>query len=138
MTTLITGGAGFIGSRLALRLLADGEPVVILDNFNPYYDPEIKRENIAALGDQAIVIEGDIRDAGAVDALFAMHPITRVAHLAAMAGVRNSVEQGRLYADVNTGGTVTLMDAARKHDVSVFVCGSTSNVYGRTARVPFV
>ena len=138
MTTLITGGAGFIGSRLALRLLEQGEPVVVLDNFDPYYDPAIKRENIAALGDRAIVVEGDIRDEAAVEALFAAYPITRVAHLAALSGVRYSVERGRLYADVNTAGTVTLMDAARKHDVSAFVIGSTSNVYGQTARVPFV
>lgn len=138
MTTLITGGAGFIGSRLALRLLADGESVVILDNYNPYYDPAIKRENVAALNGRAVIVEGDIRDEETVNALFDAHPITRVAHLAAMAGVRTSVKQGRLYADVNTGGTVTLMDAARKHDVSVFVCGSTSSVYGQTARVPFV
>ena len=138
MTTLITGGAGFIGSRLALRLLADGEPVVILDNFDPYYDPAIKRENIDALGGTGIVVEGDVRDEAAVEALFAAHPITRVAHLAATSGVRYSVERGRLYADVNTAGTVTLMDAARKHGVSAFVLGSTSNVYGQTARIPFV
>ena len=66
------------------------------------------------------------------------HGITRVAHLAAMAGVRSSAEQGRLYADVNTSGTVTLLDEARKHDVSVFVLGSTSSVYGATKRIPFV
>lgn len=137
MTTLITGGAGFIGSRLALRLLADGEPIVILDNFNDYYDPRIKRENIAALGALPTVVEGDIRDEALVKQVFDQYSITRVAHLAGMASVRYSAERGRLYADVNTGATVSLMDEARKHDVSVFVFGSTSSVYGDTARVPF-
>ncbi len=137
MTTLITGGAGFIGSRLALRLVADGEPVVILDNFNDYYDPRIKRENVAALGGQAVVVEGDIRDEALVAQVFAEHRITRVAHLAGMSGVRYSAERGRLYADVNTGGSVVLLDQARRHDVSIFILASTSNVYGDTAPTPF-
>ncbi len=138
MATLITGGAGFIGSRLALRLIADGEPIVIIDNFDPYYDPQIKRENIAALGAAPVVIEGDIRDEALIERIFAEHPIQRVAHLAGMSGVRYSVDRGRLYADVNTGATVSLLDAARKHEVSVFVFGSTSSVYGNADRIPFV
>lgn len=138
MTTLITGGAGFIGSRLALRLLADGEPVVIIDNFNDYYDPAIKRSNIDALNGQAVVVEADIRDEAALEAIFAQHPIDRVAHLAAMANVRYSAERGRLYADVNTSASVSLLDMARKHNVSVFVLGSTSSVYGNTTQIPFV
>jgi len=138
MTTLVTGGAGFIGSRLALRLLALGDEVVILDNFNDYYDPRIKRENIAALGDKPVVIEGDIRDEALVERVFTDYSITRVAHLAALANVRYSAERGRLYADVNTSAAVSLMDTARKHPVSVFVLGSTSSVYGNTTRIPFV
>jgi UDP-glucuronate 4-epimerase len=138
MTTLVTGGAGFIGSRLALRLLDQGEPVIILDNFDPYYDPAIKRENIAAMGGKAAVIEGSICDAPLVESIFKQHAIDRVAHMAALANVRYSVERGRQYAEVNTGGTVTLLDEARKHGISVFVLGSTSSVYGQTARVPFV
>lgn len=146
MTTLITGGAGFIGSRLAARLLQAGEPVVVLDNFNDYYDPSLKRANIRALHELSpasaegllAVAEGDIRDEALVRQLFNERGITRVAHLAAMAGVRASAEQGRLYADVNTSGTVTLLDEARRHAVSVFVLGSTSSVYGITERIPFV
>lgn len=138
MTTLITGGAGFIGSRLALRLLDEGEPVVIIDNFNDYYNPDIKRGNINAMGGRAIVIEGDLRDTACIQQVFDTYPISRVAHLAAMAGMRYSAEQGRLYADVNTGATVTLLDTARKHNVEIFVLGSTSSVYGETARIPFV
>ncbi len=138
MTTLITGGAGFIGSRLALRLIAEGEPIVILDNFNDYYDPQIKRDNITALGGDPVVIEGDIRDEALIERVFEQHDITQVAHLAAMANVRYSTERGRLYADVNTSATVSLLDAARRHAVSIFVFGSTSSVYGNTERIPFV
>lgn len=138
MAVLVTGGAGFIGSQLALRLLDLGEDVVILDNFDDYYSPAIKRANIASLGDKPVVIEGDIRDEALVDRLFREHHITRVAHLAALAGVRASVNKGRLYSDVNTAGSVNLMDASRKYGVEVFVQGSTSSVYGHTTQVPFV
>lgn len=138
MTTLITGGAGFIGSRLGLRLLDQGESVIILDNFDPYYDPALKRANVAAMGEKAIVVEGSVCDEPLVASLFEQYPIDRVAHLGALANVRYSVERGRQYADVNTSGTVTLLDAARKHQVNVFVIGSTSSVYGQTARIPFV
>ncbi|MBI5669562.1 MAG: SDR family NAD(P)-dependent oxidoreductase [Chloroflexi bacterium] len=138
MTTLVTGGAGFIGSRLAARLLAQGQPVVILDNFDDYYDPAVKRANVAALNNQAVVVEADIRDRALVESLFDRHGINRVAHLAGLAGVRNSVEQGALYADVNTTGSVNLMDIARRRGVSIFVQASTSSVYGQATRIPFV
>ncbi len=138
MAVLITGGAGFIGSRLAAHLLTQGEQVIVFDNFNAYYDPTIKRQNVAALGDRVIVVEGDVRDQAAVDALFAVYPIRRVAHLAGMSNVRYSMDQGTLYSDVNTTGSVMLMDAARKHQVEAFVVASTSSVYGSTSRIPFV
>lgn len=137
MTTLITGGAGFIGSQLAAHLLQQGQPVVILDNFDDYYDPAIKRANVAALGQAPVVIEGDIRDRALVERLFDQHGITRVAHMAALAGVRNSVEQGPLYAEVNTVGSTTLMDIARRRGLHVFVQASTSSVYGQAKRLPF-
>lgn len=138
MTVLVTGGAGFIGSRLADRLLKMGQSVVIVDNFNDYYDSALKRANIAALSGSVQVIEGDIRDEALMARLFAEYGIRRVAHLAAMAGVRASVDQGRLYADVNTSASVTLMDLARRHDAEVFVQASTSSVYGNTDKIPFV
>lgn len=137
MTTLITGGAGFIGSRLAARLSQQGDPVVILDSFTPFYDPAIKHANLADLGPGAVVIEGDIRDTALVEKIFSEHKITRVAHIAALANVRRSIECGPEYADVNTTGTVGLMDIARKHSVSVFILASTSSVYGATTRIPF-
>ncbi len=137
MTTLITGGAGFIGSRLAMHLVSIGQPIVILDNFNDFYDPAIKRANIAGLGKDVPVIEGDIRDTALVTKLFNDFGITRIAHLAGLANVRRSIENGSLYADVNTTGSVNLMNIARKYPVTVFVQISTSSVYGNTNHIPF-
>ncbi len=137
MTTLITGGAGFIGSRLAARLIDAGEKIVILDNFNDFYDPAIKEANVAALGKDVPLVRGDIRDTELVTSIFKDHHITRVAHLAGLANVRKSIEFGDQYADVNTTGSVNLMNIARKFPVSVFVQISTSSVYGQTTRIPF-
>lgn len=138
MTTLITGGAGFIGSRLAALLMAQGEAVVLMDNFDDYYDPALKRARVAALAGNPPLVKADIRDESTVVRVFSEYKVTRVAHLAAMSGVRYSIENGRLYADVNTAGSVTLMNVARQHQVSVFVQASTSSVYGHATRVPFV
>lgn len=139
MAILVTGGAGFIGSNLARALLERGETVVALDNFNDYYDPAIKRRNAAQLaGYPALtLVEGDIRDAETVNALFARHGVRRVAHLAAMAGVRESVNQPALYLDVNLTGTLVLLEAARAHAAENFVFASTSSVYGKTEHLPF-
>jgi UDP-glucuronate 4-epimerase len=138
MSILVTGGAGFIGSHLASRLIHSGEEVVILDNFNDYYDPALKRANIATLKNKAVILDGDIRDEALVEKIFADYAIDRVAHLAGMASVRYSAERARLYADVNTTGSVTMMEAARKYPVKVFIQASTSSVYGNAERIPFV
>ncbi|MBN1286545.1 MAG: SDR family NAD(P)-dependent oxidoreductase [Anaerolineae bacterium] len=143
MTTLVTGGAGFIGSHLCAVLLEQGEAVVCLDNFNDYYDPAIKRANVARLasldspGGQFTLVEGDIRDVETVNAVFETHDVKRVVNLAAMANVRYSIERAPLYVAVNLNGAVNLMEAARRHSVEIFVQASTSSVYGTTAPVPF-
>jgi UDP-glucuronate 4-epimerase len=138
-TTLITGGAGFIGSMLADALLARGEQVICIDNFDPYYSPAHKRANVqeALKKPNYRLIEGDIRDTACIEQIFTENKIDRVAHLAALAGVRNSIKQAALYADVNVKGTINLLDAARDHEVSNFVLASTSSVYGETDQIPF-
>lgn len=140
MTYLITGGAGFIGSHLAAELLAHGQRVVAIDNFNDYYDPAIKRHNAARLSeyDNCVMVEGDIRDAELVKRLFAEYGVARVAHLAAMPGVRASVNQPGLYLDVNLTGTLNLLEAAKSAGIEQFVLASTSSVYGKTKTLPFV
>ena len=140
MTYLVTGGAGFIGRHVAEALLKRGDRVVVIDNFNDYYDPAIKRRNAARLSDydNCAIIEGDIRDAALVNRLFAEQNITHVAHLAAMAGVRESVQQTRLYMEVNVSGTMNLLDASKAANIAQFVLASTSSVYGKTKMLPFV
>src|SRR5258706_9430098 len=100
---IVTGGAGFIGSHLTDRLLMDGREVVVLDNFDPFYDVSAKRRNLeeARKSPHMRLVDGDIRDATAVDAAFDALPIDAVVHLAARAGVRPSIEDPLLYASVN-------------------------------------
>lgn len=138
-SVLVTGGAGFIGSHLVRRLLDDGERVTILDNFDAFYDPAIKRDNVAPLGprDRFTLIEGDIRDHDAVDRAFAAGGFDVVVHLAARAGVRPSIDDPELYTSVNLDGTTVLLEACRRHRVDRFVFGSSSSVYGNNPKVPF-
>ena len=137
---LVTGAAGFIGSTLVDRLLAEGRRVVGLDNFDPFYPEETKQANIAsALGDPAFeFVRGDIRDPAGVDALFARAPgFDAVVHLAALAGVRPSLERPADYVDVNVNGTSVLFDAAVRHGNPNFVFASSSSVYGERSDGPF-
>jgi UDP-glucuronate 4-epimerase len=139
MNVLITGGAGFIGSALAQALLDEGCCVVLLDNFNDYYDPALKRANVARLRptERVHLVEGDLRQPSEVERAFQILPIQRVAHMAAMAGVRSAIP-AEVYAAVNVMGTLHLLEAARQHGVDLFVMASTSSVYGETETVPFV
>jgi UDP-glucuronate 4-epimerase len=136
---LVTGGAGFIGSCLIDRLLGMGESVAALDNFDPFYDPAVKRRNLAGACRSARfeLAEGDIRDAELLERLFKRLRPRRVVHLAARAGVRPSLEDPAGYAEVNVTGTVRVLEAARRHGVERFVFGSSSSVYGESRQVPF-
>lgn len=136
MKVLVTGGAGFIGSHLCEALLARGDEVVILDNFNDFYDPAIKRQNAAEL-EGAVLVEGDIRDEALVGKLFEEHALDGVVHLAAMAGVRPSLVDPLLYQDVNLRGTMVLLEAVRQRPQTRFVFASSSSVYGGNTKVPF-
>ena len=133
---LVTGGAGFIGSHVAASLLARGDEVTVLDNFNDFYDPRIKRANAAALGG-ARIVTGDIRDEALVAGLFAEGRFDAVMHLAAMAGVRPSLLDPLHYADVNVRGTLILLEELKKRPKTRFVFASSSSVYGSNEKVPF-
>jgi UDP-glucuronate 4-epimerase len=133
---LITGGAGFIGSHVASALLARGDAVTVLDNFNDFYDPALKRENARSLRG-ATVVTGDIRDAALVARLFAEGEFDAVIHLAAMAGVRPSLLDPLHYADVNVRGTLILLEELKKRPKTRFVFASSSSVYGSNDKVPF-
>jgi UDP-glucuronate 4-epimerase len=146
MKAIVTGAAGFIGSHLCERLLKDGWAVVGVDNFDNFYDPQVKRSNIkdCLRNKQFKLVEADIRD------LTAMNNVTGegadstsspqadvIVHLAAKAGVRPSIAQPAIYADVNINGTVTLLEAAKKNNIKNFVFASSSSVYGNNKKVPF-
>lgn len=139
-TFLVTGAAGLIGSHLCERLLAAGDRVVALDNFNDYYDVDQKRANVAGFKDheRCTFAEIDIRDEAAVSELFEQHQPDAVAHLAAMANVRYSIGRAPLYNQVNITGSVNLLEAAKAADTGHFVFASTSSIYGKTKHIPFV
>jgi UDP-glucuronate 4-epimerase len=137
MRVLVTGGAGFIGSHLVEKLLACGHQVVILDDFNDFYDPQIKHANIAGFATNVAVYHVDLRDSDSVRNLFRREKIDAIAHLAARAGVRPSIQQPRLYYDTNVAGTLHLLEAARVTGVERFVFASSSSVYGASKTIPF-
>jgi len=136
MKVLLTGGAGFIGSHLAERLLARGDELTVLDNFNDFYAPALKRAN-AELLSGARVVEGDIRDQELVTQLFRAGDFDAVVHLAAMAGVRPSLVDPLHYSDVNVRGTQILLRELERRPRVRFIFASSSSVYGSNERVPF-
>ncbi len=139
MRVLITGAAGFIGSHVTESLLADGWEVVGLDNFDNFYDPAIKRENLKGVKKTKAfkLVEGDLRDRSALEALNSHGKFDGIIHLAARAGVRPSLEQPALYFDVNLVGTTELLEFARRAEVPKFIFASSSSVYGEREGAPF-
>lgn len=139
MHCLVTGGAGFIGSHLCERLLTLGHTVVALDNFNDYYNPNLKWRNIERLRQRAgfTLAEADILDRPRLQELFGAQRFDAILHLAARAGVRPSILQPLLYEQVNIQGTMNLLELAREHKIDRFIFGSTSSVYGENLKVPF-
>jgi len=139
MRVLITGGAGFIAYHLAAALIGRRDDVSLLDNFNDFYDPELKRQNVRdlqAMGN-APVYTVDILDRDKLRKVFEETCPETVVHLAAWAGVRPSLEKPDLYSAVNVTGTVNLLEMAKKYSVGCFIFGSSSSVYGGSTRVPF-
>ncbi|HQZ96272.1 MAG TPA: SDR family NAD(P)-dependent oxidoreductase [Pyrinomonadaceae bacterium] len=137
---LVTGGAGFIGSHLVDRLLSEGSwHVTVVDDFNDFYPPAIKRANIAdhLKSENYRLIEADIRDDEKLAEIFGETKFDVIAHLAARAGVRPSLSEPKLYMETNINGTVNLLELAREHGIKQFVFGSSSSVYGINEKVPF-
>ncbi len=137
MKILVTGGAGFIGSAVAQRLHDDGHSVVVIDNFNEYYDVKLKRARVEYFLKDIEVIEGDITDMTFLKTLFDTHIFDSVCHLAAQAGVRYSVEHGEACVQSNVLGTQLLLETMRLHGVRQMVFASTSSVYGTSSVAPF-
>src|SRR5712671_5822732 len=137
MKILATGGAGFIGSHLVEKLLAAGHDVAVLDDFNDFYDPQIKRGNISAVAKDVVVHDVDLRGADQVANVFRNEKFDAIFHLAARAGVRPSIQQPQLYYDTNVAGTLHLLEGARASGVERFIFVSSSSVYGAAKKVPF-
>jgi UDP-glucuronate 4-epimerase len=139
MKVLITGGAGFIGYHLALRLFREGWQITLLDNFNDFYDPSIKRRNVADIQKEgpATLYEVDILDSRSLRQVYEETQPEAVVHLAAWAGVRPSLEKPRIYTEVNITGTLNLLELAREFKTPSFIFGSSSSVYGGNTKVPF-
>jgi UDP-glucuronate 4-epimerase len=136
---LITGAAGFIGSNLVDDLLKSGYKVMGLDNFNPFYSREIKETNISGALTNGLFrfMEGDILDPDFLDRSFSDFDPDLVIHLAARAGVRPSISDPASYYDVNVKGTLNLLEAMKKKNISKMLFASSSSVYGNNRKIPF-
>lgn len=136
---LVTGGAGFIGSHLCEALLAKGFGVLCVDNFCDFYDPAVKEANISACLNHPDfkLYRADIVDAKALADIFAAHRIKAVCHLAAMAGVRPSIQNPELYFHINLSGTLNLLQLCKQFKINSFIFASSSSVYGNNPKLPF-
>ena len=135
MKILVTGGAGFIGSHLVKRLVAEGHDVVVLDCFHDFYPRAIKEANLAAIGGNVPLLEVDIRDSDRMAGI--AEGFDAIAHIAARAGVRPSLEDPAGYIETNIRGTLNVLEAARQGGVGRVVFASSSSVYGLSKTVPF-
>jgi UDP-glucuronate 4-epimerase len=139
MTVLVTGGAGFIGSHFCRKLIEMGSRVACMDNFNDYYDPAIKEQNIRDIirSERFALYRNDILDTHAIEKIFSENDIDLIVHFAARAGVRPSIKNAALYEQVNIKGTLNLLEACRASGITRFIFASSSSVYGGNTKVPF-
>ncbi len=137
MRFLVTGGAGFIGSHLVERLVSQGNEVSVLDDFNDFYAPVLKRQNLAGVIRDVRVYENDVRDCDSVEKIVRTGRYDVICHLAARAGVRPSIVDPALYLSTNINGTFNVLEAARKAGVPKLIFASSSSVYGITKEIPF-
>jgi UDP-glucuronate 4-epimerase len=137
MSILVTGAAGFIGAHVCRALAARGEQVVGLDSYNGYYDPQLKRDRVAALCPEIAIAELELTDAAGLRALFQHHRFDRVIHLAAQAGVRHSLSHPEAYMQSNLVGFLNVLECGRHHGLRHLVYASSSSVYGHGSTPPF-
>lgn len=140
MNILITGGAGFIGAHTARNLIQRGDTVVLIDDFDDRYDPRLKEARVDHMFtdiEQPVLVRGDIRDTALLEKTIQDHHIEAVIHLAAWASVQPSIEDPFTYSDVNVTGTVSVLEASRKHGIKKIVIASSSSVYGGMKELPF-
>ncbi|MBN2421709.1 SDR family NAD(P)-dependent oxidoreductase [Candidatus Woesearchaeota archaeon] len=136
---LVTGAAGFIGSHVCEKLLEKNYFVLAVDNFNDYYNPKIKEKNIRAFLNNGNfkLFRADILDYDNLKKIFKKNSPDKIIHLAARAGVRASLENPRLYFEVNVNGTLNLLELANEFKIRNFIFGSSSSVYGKNKKIPF-
>ncbi len=137
MNILVTGGAGFIGSHLILKLLEEGHEVVCVDNMNAYYDPALKEARLNLFRDRITFYQVDIADAEALEGVFKAHSFDKICHLAAQAGVRYSLENPFVYGTSNFVGSINVFEFAKRYRVPHVVFASSSSVYGKSVNTPF-
>ncbi len=137
MNILVTGGAGFIGSHLILKLLEKGYTVICIDNLNEYYDPKLKEDRLSQFLSKVKFYKVDIADKDALEIIFMQEKIDKICHLAAQAGVRYSLENPFVYGDANLIGTLNILEFAKRYEVKDIVFASTSSIYGMNEKVPF-
>lgn len=139
MTILVTGAAGFIGYHITKALLEQNQKVIGIDNFNPYYSVQLKKDRVKNLRAYANLewIDLDIRDEAALQALFASHAIEVVIHLAAQAGVRDSIQNPKHYLENNYAGFLNVLEIIRRYPVRHLLFASSSSVYGASQALPF-
>lgn len=139
MKIFLTGGAGFIASHFAKKLLESGHSIVSIDNFDPFYDRKLKEKNLETLRDFENFqnIEGDLRDDDFLEQIFNKAKFDLVVHLAAKAGVRPSISDPKGYFEVNVQGTINILEQMRKHNIGKMIFASSSSVYGNNKKTPF-
>jgi len=139
MNVLVTGGAGFIGSHLVEKLAETGNTVTVIDNYDPLYDPEIKKDNIKEIRKKydITLFENDILDASALEDIFRNGGFYKVIHLAAKAGIRQSLMDPVNYSRVNVQGTINILECAKKYETGHVIFASSSSVYGKDIESPF-